>query len=115
MRQTEIYDLVVVGGGMGGLAAAALAQGRGLRTALLETHTKLGGCAGFFARGPFTFDAGATALMGLDAGEPVGDLLCTLGVDFHSVQTPSYRVHLPDRTLDLVPDPSEFEAASATS
>src|SRR3954451_10494860 len=58
------YDLVVVGGGMGGLATASLAQRLGLRTALLEAHTKLGGCAGYFGRGPYTFDAGATALMG---------------------------------------------------
>ena len=45
------FDLVVVGGGMGGLATAALAQRVGLSTALLEAHTKLGGCAGYFRRG----------------------------------------------------------------
>jgi phytoene dehydrogenase-like protein len=33
-----VYDLVVVGGGMGGLATAALAGRLGLRTALLEAH-----------------------------------------------------------------------------
>src|SRR5512135_196957 len=108
----EEYDLVVVGGGMGGLATAALAQARGLRTALLEAHTELGGCAGYFGRGPYTFDAGATALMGLNAGEPIGDLLRVLGLDFHAVRTPSYRVHLPDRTLDIVPDRDAFEVAS---
>ena len=53
----EPHDLVVVGGGMGGLACAALSQRRGLRVALLEAHSKLGGCAGYFDRGPFTFDA----------------------------------------------------------
>src|SRR5687768_11770452 len=108
MRPGETYDLVVVGGGMGGLATAALAQRRGLRTALLEAHTKLGGCAGYFARGPYSFDAGATALMGLDAGEPIGDLLHLLDVDFQAARTPAYRVHLPDRTLDIVADPPTF-------
>ena len=49
-----VFDLIVVGGGMGGLATAALAQRLGLRTALLEAHTKLGGCAGYFRRGDFT-------------------------------------------------------------
>src|SRR5512135_2875536 len=108
----EEYDLVVVGGGMGGLATAALAQARGLRTALLEAHTKLGGCAGYFGRGPFTFDAGATALMGLGPGEPVGAFLATIGLDdFEAVRTPSYRVHLPDRVLDIVPDADAFETA----
>jgi C-3',4' desaturase CrtD len=111
----ETFDLVVVGGGIGGLATAALAQARGLRTALLEAHTKLGGCAGYFTRGPYTFDAGATALMGLNPGEPIGDMLRILGVGFQSVKTPSYRVHLPDRTLDIVPDAAPFEAATITA
>src|SRR4051812_11683617 len=48
----ESYDLAVIGGGVGGLAAAALAQRLGRRTVLLEAHTRLGGCAGYFPRGP---------------------------------------------------------------
>src|ERR1700761_9398770 len=111
MSQTEVYDLAVIGGGMGGLAAAALAQRLGLRTALLEAHTKLGGCAGYFGRGPYTFDAGATALMGLEVGEPIGDLLRMIGLDAPALRTPSYRVHLPDRTLDIVADANAFERA----
>ena len=106
---SEIYDLVVVGGGMGGLATVALAQSLGLKTALLEAHTKLGGCAGYFSRQPYTFDAGATALMGLEPDEPIGGLLSHLGVAFESVITPCYRVHLPDRMLDIVPDRERFE------
>lgn len=107
-----MLDLAVIGGGMGGLATAALAQRVGLRVALLEAHTKLGGCAGYFERGPYTFDAGATALMGLGPGEPVADLLRCLGLDFEGVKTPAYRVHLPDRVLDVVPDPRAFESAA---
>jgi phytoene dehydrogenase-like protein len=77
-----VYDLVVVGGGVGGLAAAALAQRMGLRTALLEAHTKIGGCAGYFQRGPFTFDAGATSLMGFRDGEPMAAFRHVPGLDF---------------------------------
>ncbi len=105
-----VYDLVVVGAGMGGLATASLAQRLGLRTALVEAHTKLGGCAGHFQRGPFTFDAGATALMGLQAGQPIADFLDVLGLGFQSVLTSSYRVHLPDRTLDIVADRDQFQS-----
>jgi C-3',4' desaturase CrtD len=108
-----MYDLIVVGGGLGGLALAGLTQALGLRVALLEAHTKLGGCAGYFDRGPYTFDAGATALMGLGPDEPLGALLSRLGIDFTGVRTPSYRVCLPDRTLEIIPDPSEFETVSA--
>jgi C-3',4' desaturase CrtD len=109
------FDLVVVGGGIGGLATASLAQQLGLRTALLEAHTKLGGCAGFFSRGPYTFDAGATALVGSGPGEPIGDFLDLLQVPFDAQATSSYRVHLPDRTLDIVPDPTTFEAGALST
>ena len=79
-----MFDLLVIGAGMGGLATAALAQRLGLRTGLLEAHTKLGGCAGYFQRGPSRLTL-ATALMGLRPGEPLHDLLDLLGVDFHAV------------------------------
>ncbi len=65
--------------------------------------------------GPYTFDAGATALMGLGPGEPIGELLARIGVDFEACRTPRYRVHLPDRTLDIGPDARAFEAASAAA
>jgi C-3',4' desaturase CrtD len=115
MNDPDRYDLIVVGGGMGGLATASLAARSGLKVALLEAHTKLGGCSGYFGRGPYTFDVGATALMGLNRGEPIGDLLRSIGVDFESVVTPSYRVHLPDRTIEIGPDARAFEAASASA
>jgi C-3',4' desaturase CrtD len=107
-----VYDLVVIGGGMGGLVTAALAQRSGRRTALLEAHTKLGGCAGYFSRGPYTFDAGATALMGLGPGEVLGDLIELLDLDFEAVPRARYRVHLPDGALDLWPDHTDFERAA---
>src|SRR4051794_41685574 len=106
------FDLVLIGGGTGGLATAGLAQFAGLRVALLEAHTRLGGCAGYFGRGPFTFDAGATALVGMGPGEPVGDFLRTIGLDLPALRSPSYRIHLPDRVLDVVDDASAFERAS---
>ena len=40
--------------------------------------------------------------MGLSPGEPLGDLLATIGLDFQGVKTPAYRVHMPDRTFDIV-------------
>ena len=115
-RDSEtVFDLVVVGGGMGGLATAALAQRLGLRTALLEAHTKLGGCAGYFRRGDCCYDVGATALIGFKPGEPIGDLLAVLGIDFHAEPTSSYRVHLPDRMLDIVADERAFEHAAVAA
>jgi C-3',4' desaturase CrtD len=114
-ESAETFDLIVIGGGMGGLACAGLAQLRGMKVALLEAHSRLGGCAGYFDRGLYTFDAGATALMGLAPGEPIGDLLTAIGVDFEAVRSPRYRVYLPDRTLDVTADRDVFEAACNAS
>ena len=113
--QIPPFDLIVVGGGMGGTATASLAQRRGLRVALLEGHTKLGGCAGHFGRGAYHFDAGATALMGLKPDEPIGGLVRAVGLDFRAAVTSTYRVCLPDRTLDIGPDARAFEVASAAA
>jgi C-3',4' desaturase CrtD len=104
-----VHDLVVIGGGVGGLALAALARRQGLDVVLCEAHTRLGGCAGWFERGPYVFDAGATALMGLAPGEPLGDLLRDVGLDFEGAETPAYAVHLPDRDVHLVPDRAACE------
>ncbi len=38
------YDVVVVGGGIGGLTAGALLSARGVKTCLLERNSQVGGC-----------------------------------------------------------------------
>lgn len=63
--------LAIVGAGAGGLSAALLAQTHGIQTTLFEAHAIPGGCASWFNRGPFSFDAGATTLSGLGANRPL--------------------------------------------
>ncbi|QNG27241.1 C-3',4' desaturase CrtD [Synechococcus sp. HK01-R] len=64
----EQQDVIVIGGGIAGLTAAALLARHGLQVTLLEAHYQLGGCAGTFRRGPYTFDVGATQVAGLEPG-----------------------------------------------
>lgn len=70
---------LIVGAGGGGIASALLAALRGEDVTLLEAHYALGGCASYFKRGQFVFDAGATTLSGVGIGEPLGDLFELLG------------------------------------
>ena len=65
------YDVAVVGAGMAGMATAARCQARGLRTAVLESHAMVGGCAGYYRRRGFSFDVGATTLVDFEPGGEV--------------------------------------------
>ena len=70
---------IVVGAGGGGISSAILARKRGHEVCLIEAHENLGGCASWFKRGSFIFDAGATTLSGLKSQQPLGKLFSLMG------------------------------------
>lgn len=78
--QTQI---LILGAGYSGLTAAALLAKEGYAVTVLESHDTLGGCAGFYRRGKFTFDVGATTLSGLGTFEPAGRVFEHLGIQPH--------------------------------
>ncbi|MBP5665560.1 MAG: NAD(P)-binding protein, partial [Clostridia bacterium] len=51
------YDVIVIGAGNGGLAAASKLSAAGLKTVVLEKHNLPGGVATIFVRGRFEFEA----------------------------------------------------------
>lgn len=68
-------DVAVVGGGLGGLAAAGLLARRGLDVLVLERASALGGRAGTHVRDGFCFNEGAHALyLGGAAARVLGEL-----------------------------------------
>jgi phytoene dehydrogenase-like protein len=63
------YDVIIIGGGVGGMSAATTLANKGLKVLLLEQHNKVGGCATDFKRGDFTFNTAMHLLVG--AGDRV--------------------------------------------
>ena len=52
------YDIIVIGGGLGGLSAGAKLAKEGRKVLLLEQHDRPGGYATTFQRGEFTLEVG---------------------------------------------------------
>jgi phytoene desaturase len=96
--------VLVVGAGLGGLAAAIRLRHRGFRVTLVERHPEPGGRCGLWQSDGFRFDTGPTLLLMVDylralfaeVGRPLEDYLELRQLD------PNYRVHYADgTTLDV--------------
>ena len=114
---------IVIGGGIGGLAVAALLGRRGHSVTLVEKNAQLGGRANFFEADGFSFDMGPSWYLMPDVfehffallGEQVTDHLELTRLD------PSYRIVFRgtdltvDMTSDLERDAATFEQLEAGS
>jgi phytoene desaturase len=97
-------QVIVVGAGLGGLAAAIRLRHRGYRVTVLERHAHPGGRCGLWESAGFRFDTGPTLLLMVDylrglfaeVGRSLADYLDLRQLD------PNYRVHYADgTTLDV--------------
>ena len=100
-----MYDAVIIGGGIAGVATAIRLQARGLATVVFEAHGQPGGCAGFFRRKGFAFDVGATTLVDFGPDGVGGELLESVGMmTIEGEELPGYVAWLPDRMVTLFRD-----------
>ena len=100
--------VVVIGGGIAGLATAALLASRGHSVDLVEKNDDLGGRVGSVERGGFRFDTGASWYLMPEVFEHFFSLLGTTAdaeLDL-TVLDPSYRVFFEghDESIDVRPD-----------
>lgn len=91
-------DIIIIGGGIGGLGTAALLAKRGHRVTLLEKNPRLGGRANIFTEQGFTFDMGPSWYLMPDVFEHFFNLLGEKVEDHLKLTklSPSYRVFFPD-------------------
>jgi len=112
----QCMDVLVIGGGVGGLSAAISLAARGAKVTLLEQNARVGGKLNIWKKESFTFDTGPhvlTMLWALEevfaaAGQRLEDVLELTRLDTVC------RYHFEDgATLDAPGDPSEAAEAIA--
>jgi len=81
----QVYDTIVVGGGIAGLTSAAYLSKKGQKVLLLEKNRECGGLVNSFSRNGFRFEAGVRAL--LDAGI-IFPMLKELDIELEVVKSP---------------------------
>jgi len=75
------YDVVVVGGGIGGLTVAALLSARGVKTCLLERNSQVGGCVARVEFAGHDFEPGMGLYTSFGPGEIYERVFSELPVD----------------------------------
>ena len=71
------YDVIVIGGGLGGLSSGALLARQGRRVLVLEQSSQVGGCCSTFEKDGFHFDVGASIV---EIIQPIEKVFKLLGV-----------------------------------
>ena len=111
------FDAIAIGSGLGGLTAAALFARAGHKVLVLERNANFGGAATVYQHGALSIEASLHEIDGLDASDPKGPILRTLGIDrdipfvdvgdLHEVRSPLF-----DRPFVM---PHGFDAALAAT
>jgi prolycopene isomerase len=103
------YEVVVVGGGIGGLTVAALLAARGMSVCLFERQTQTGGCLANFEFQGYMFEPTSGLYTSWEPGGIHERIFSKLPVQPPEVRrlSPAYAVRLPDHADVPVSGPQE--------
>lgn len=95
-------NIIVIGSGIGGLAAGAILAAKGAAVTVLEAQDYPGGCAATFFRNGYRFDAGATVGCGFHPGGPMYELGRELDINWPIEEEPvAWQYRHKELHLDL--------------
>jgi len=80
MPDHKIYDVVIIGSGLGGLACGTILAKEGYSVCILEKNKQIGGTLQTFVRDKTIFDSGVHYVGGLDKGQNLYQLFQYLGI-----------------------------------
>src|SRR5436190_3236818 len=94
------FEVIVIGGGIGGLTTAALLAARGVNVCLFERQSRPGGCVANLEHLGYVFEPTAGLYSGWEPGGIYERIFTELSAKSPDVQrrSPSYAVRLPDQT-----------------
>src|SRR5215207_4847018 len=106
-----MYDVVVVGGGIGGLTVAALLSARGMNVCVLERQSQVGGCIARVEFAGYDFEPGMGLYTSFGPGGIYEKLFAELpvGAPEVSLLTTPYVIRQTDGT-DVKPTTDELYA-----
>jgi 1-hydroxy-2-isopentenylcarotenoid 3,4-desaturase len=113
MRNGHGDRIVVVGAGIGGMAAAALLARRGFQVTVVERNDQAGGRARIWQQDGYTFDMGPSWYLMPEVFERFFAEFGKKTTDYYELRQldPSYRVYFgPEEAHDVPPDRAGVEA-----